>query len=217
MLVPAPEGDVPEEVLRRAVLTGIADCADRIGGTSTSFAVPAWAKWARTMTDAKAAKGWPRVFADGRSLTSALASIWEGASPAGMTGGHLRDLTAEFLDQADALIGGTGPAAQAWRAAGQVWHEVAETALPDDVPEFARQRELTAAIQLSIIADGDAGAAEVAAAAEELWELRARLDAEPPLTPATRDDLFAALAARLRAAHDAERAAVSELAAIARR
>jgi butirosin biosynthesis protein H-like len=214
LVVPRPAGDVPEAVLRRAVLAGIADCATRLGGSSASFALPAWAKWARTITDAKAAKGWPRVFADGRGLASALASTWEGATPAGMTGGHLRDLTAAFLDDAEPLVGGTTAAAGAWREAAAAWHDVAEAALPVDVPAFARLRELTAAVQQAVVAEGDAGAADAAAAAAELWALRAELDAAPPLTVAERDDLFAALAARLRAAHAAEVAAVGELAAI---
>jgi Butirosin biosynthesis protein H, N-terminal/Domain of unknown function (DUF4872) len=217
MIVPRPTGDVPVDTLRRAVLAGIADCATRLGGTSSSFALPAWAKWARTLTDGRAAKGWPRVFADGRGLAWALTSVWEGASPVGMTGGHLRDLTAAFLDDAEPLVGGTAPAAQAWREAAAAWHDVAETALPVDVPAFARLRELTATVQQAVVADGDGGTQDAASAAAQLWALRAELDAAPPLAPAERDDLFAALAARLRTVHAAEVAAVRELAAVAER
>ncbi|WP_250556765.1 BtrH N-terminal domain-containing protein [Pseudonocardia lacus] len=214
LVVPRPEGDVPEGTLRDAVLDAIADCATRLGGTSSSFALPAWAKWARTITDGTAAKGWPRVFADGRGLVGALASVWEGASPAGMTGGHLRDLTAAFLEEVEPLVGPTAPAARAWRAAAAAWHEVAETALPVDVPEFARLRELTAAVQQAVVAEGDGGAPDAAAVAAELWALRAELDGSPPLTTPERDDLFAALSARLREAHAAEKVAVAEMAAI---
>ncbi|QJY47438.1 BtrH N-terminal domain-containing protein [Pseudonocardia broussonetiae] len=213
LVVPRPEGDVPEQVLHAAVADAITDGATRLGGTSASFALPAWAKWARTLTDAGAAKGWPRVFADGRGLTGALASVWEGASPAGATGGHLRDLTAAFLDDAGPLVGGTAPAARAWRAAAAAWHGVAEAALPVDVPPFARLRELTAAVQQAVVAEGDAGAAAAEESAGELWALRAELDATPPLSTPERDDLFAALAARLRAAHAAEVVAVAEMAA----
>lgn len=222
LVVPTPTGDVPAATLRAAVLDGIADCATRLGGTSTSFALPAWAKWARLLTDANAPKGWPRVFADGRGLAGALASVWEGASPAGMTGGHLRDLTADFLDEAGPILG-TGldalldSAARAWREAAAAWHAVAELALPVDVPEFARLRELTAAIEQSVIADGDAGRADAAAAAADLWALRAELDAEPPLRPAERSDLFAALSSALHAVHAAEKVAVAELAAVRER
>lgn len=215
LIAPDPVGDIPAAVLRAAVREGIADCAARLDGTSTSFALPAWSKWARLMTDAKAAKGWPRVFADGRALVGALASIWEAASPAGATGGHLRDLTAAFLDEAGAVLDADlGPAAGAWREAAVAWHAVAELALPVDVPELARLRELTAVVQESITADGDAGRAEAAEAAAALWALRAELDAAPPLRPDQRADLFAALGMALGKVHAAERAAVRELARI---
>ncbi len=122
------------------------------------------------MTDANAAKGWPRVFADGRGLAGALASVWEGCSPAGMTGGHLRDLTARFLDEAAPVLGvDLAPAAARWREAGAAWTVAADAALPVDVPEFARLRSLTAAIQQSVVGEGDAGRADAAAAAAELW------------------------------------------------
>ncbi len=215
LLAPDPAGDVPVPRLQAALRSGIADCAARLGGTSTSFALPAWAKWARMMTDSRATKGWPRVFADGRGLVGALASIWEGASPAGMTGGHLRDLTADLLDQAGPILDTPlDVAAAAWRQAATAWHEVAETALPLDVPEFARLRELTAAVQQSITADGDAGRDEAARDAAQLWALRSELDTAPPLTPAERADLFAALGAALGRMHTAERAAVDALAVI---
>jgi hypothetical protein len=215
LIAPEPVGDVPVARLEAALRSGIADCAARLGGTSTSFALPAWGKWSRLMTDARAAKGWPQVFADGRGLMDALASIWEGASPAGMTGGHLRDLTATMLDEAGPVLGtSTAGAAAAWREAAAAWREVAETALPIDVPAFAQLRELTAAVQESITAEGDAGRDEAARDAAALWALRAELSADPPLTGPERSDLFAALAGALGRVHGAERAAVGELGAV---
>lgn len=158
-------------------------------------------------------KGWPRVFADGRGLVGALASVWEGAEPAGMTGGCLRGLAAEFLDETAGLPGaGAAPAAGAWRAAEAAWHAVAEAALPVDVPAFARLRELTATVEETLRAEGDASAGIVAAAAGDLWALRAEPDARPPLTPAQRADLFADLAGRLRAMHAAPTRAVAAMA-----
>jgi hypothetical protein len=217
LVVPEPVADVPVATLHAAVATGIADCVQRLGGRSASFALPAWAKWARLMTDARNAKAWPRVFADGRGLVGALASIWEGASPAGATGGHLRDLTAAFLNEAAPLLGGaagTAPAAAAWRAAAEEWRAVAELALPADVPDFARLRELTVAVQECVVAEGDAGRADAAEASAALWALRAELDAKPPLTAAEQGELFAAIGAQVRAVHAAEVSALSELAAV---
>jgi hypothetical protein len=192
---------------RAAVIAGIHDCVQYLGGSSTSFAVPAWRKWARLLTDERAAKGWPRVFADGRGLLDALMSVWEEVEPVGAGGGHLRGLYAEFLDEAAALLGApalTG-CAEAFRHAGTCWHAVAETALPADVPEYARLRELTAALAAGVVA-GDRGAAERADAAGELWQLRQEYAANPPAPV----DL-PALAGKVGTAYEAELVAVDTL------
>lgn len=193
--------DLPSD-LTAAVRAGIGDCVSQLGGTSASFALPAWQKWAKLLTDGRNAKGWPRVFADGRGLAGALHAVWEGVSPMGAGGGHLRGLYADFLDEAVPMLGpSAGEAATAFRAAAAAWDEVAEAALPADVPEYARLRELTAEV-----AEGVALGSPAAAAAAELWERRAELDAEPPVEP----DL-GALGKRVAAAHAAESSAVDVL------
>ncbi|GAA4444612.1 hypothetical protein GCM10023170_022220 [Phytohabitans houttuyneae] len=187
------------------VRAGIADCVAHLGAQSASFAVPAWGKWARLVTDTRNAKGWPRVFAGGRGLTDALLSIWDGVEPVGANGGHLRDLYADFLDEAAPLIGDTAAAASAFRESGRRWHALAEAALPEDVPEYRRLRELTADLAAGVAA-GDEGAAARAEAAGELWALRAELHEKPPV-----EADFAALAACLSTVYEAERDAVEAL------
>jgi hypothetical protein len=203
----------PEVDLASAVRAGIADCVAYLGGDSTSFAVPAWRKWARMLTDTRQAKGWPRVFADGAGLVGALASIWEGVEPVGADGGHLRDLYADFLDEAAPLLGDAGDAAgraaSAFRVAADRWHDVAEAALPADVPEYARLRELTAEVSAGVAA-GDDGDEARASASAQLWALRDEYDRKPPTEPD-----FAALAGRVGAVYDAERDAVDALRALA--
>ena len=198
------EGPATADV-RAAAVAGIADCVAHLGGTSASFALPAWRKWSKLVTDPKAAKGWPTVFADGTGLTGAMLSVWEGIEPVGMTGGNLRGLYAEFLDEAAGLLGAPDltACATAFRAAAARWHEVAEEALPADVPEYARVRELTATVAAAVTA-GDAG--DGAEAGAQLWALRDEYDRRPPARP----DL-PALAARLAAAHESEADAVNAL------
>ena len=193
--------------LRAAAVAGIHDCVDHLGGSSASFALPAWRKWARLLTDTRAAKGWPRVFADGRGLVGALMSVWEGIEPVGMSGGHLRGLYADFLDEAALLLAvpQLSACAGAFRAAADRWHDVAETALPSDVPEYARLRELTAGVAAGVAA-GDLGAADRAEAADELWHRRQEYDEKPPAPV----DL-AGLAAKVGAAYAAEVDAVESL------
>ncbi|SHN38438.1 BtrH N-terminal domain-containing protein [Cryptosporangium aurantiacum] len=200
------EGATAPEKLADLVGEAVRQCAEQLGGTSTSFAIPAWQKWAKLLTDRRNAKGWPTVFADGRGLATALLTVWEAVEPVGMTGGHLRGLYADFLDEATPLLGErAAEAAEAFRESGRRWHAFADAALPADVPEYARLRDLEAAVAEGV-ALGDDGAGLRADAAAELWALRAELDRRPPVAP----DL-GALAERLRAVHAAEADAVRVL------
>ncbi|HET6392625.1 MAG TPA: BtrH N-terminal domain-containing protein [Blastococcus sp.] len=215
LVVRTADATVPADRLRAAVRAGLQADVDHLGGTSTSFALPAWRKWSRLLVDPRAAKGWPTVFADRRQLLRALASVWEGVESAGMDGGHLRGLFADGLEQAAVLLDQPGLAAEAprWREIADRWHALAETALPDDVPAIARLRTLTATVT-GAVAEGDAGAAERAAAAEELWRLRAEHADAPPLDEERLTAVLAAMSGHLAAIHEAETAAVTRLGAV---
>ena len=209
LVVPEPVGALGEETLRAAVRAGLADAAEHLAARSDSFGLPAWRKWARMLVDTRNAKAWPRVFADGKGLVGALLAAYEGIEPVGTYGGHLRGLYATFLDEAAALLEEPrlAGAAAAYRELAGLWHSLAELALPLEVAELAALREELAAVHESVVARGDAGAAEAADAAARLWELRARLDADPPA-----DGDFGRLSAAVAEIHGAEVAAAALLA-----
>lgn len=215
LVVRSRDTAVPAHRLREAVRAGLAGTVEQLGGTSTSFALPAWRKWSKLLVDPRAAKGWPTVFADRRGLLSALAGVWEMVEPAGMTGGHLRGLFADGLDEAAVLLDEPAltAAAQRWREIADRWHTLAETALPDGVPAIARLRELTAAITAAVV-EGNAAAGERAAAAEELWALRAEHAGTPPLTPDEVTGVLAAMSEQIAGIVAAESAAVQGLGAL---
>lgn len=209
-----PDGDPSADVLRAAVVAGLTDQVEYLAATSESFSLPAWRKWARLTTDIRNAKAWPKVFADGRGLAGALASVWEGVEPLGPAGGSLRGLYADFLDEAADLTGlDLRPCAARYREVAGAWHALAEEALPASVPVLGRIRELTAAVAESVTAEGDAGAEDAAATAAELWALRAEADAGPLLDADATAELFARLGARL---GEIARAEVAAHAALAR-
>ncbi len=115
----------PERVelrLREAVEEGLRLQVEHLSASSASFSLPAWRKWARMTTDTRNAKGWPQVFADGRGVASAMASIYTNAG----NGEHLRGLYASFLDE----VGGLDDAAAAWRRAAEAWDTIVDLALP---------------------------------------------------------------------------------------
>ncbi|NIL55720.1 BtrH N-terminal domain-containing protein [Salinispora arenicola] len=200
--------DTPTD-LSQMIRAGIADCVEHLHASSTAVALPAWEKWAGLLTDRRNAKGWPKVYAEGRGLTSALLAIWMGVNPAGRIGGDLRACYADFLDEAAAHLGSAEAAATAtadlYRIAALRWQELAEAALPSDVPEFARLRRLVTSMSDGVVA-GDQGVDARGAAATELWTMLAEYDADPPVIV----DL-ATLADRLGAVAMAERSAAGSL------
>lgn len=148
------------------------------------------------MMTGEQAKAWPRVFASGRGLAGALLSTYEGIQPVGAEGGHLRDLYADFLDEAAGLLqdSALSEGAAAWREAGAHWRALADLVLPE-----GRLRELLAEVHEIVVGGGDASAP-----AAELWELRRSLDESPP---ADLDAIFPAMAEHLERIYDAEVAA----------
>ncbi len=215
VLDPEPLG---EGVLAQAVLEGLRDCASHLSAASDSFSLPAWRKWGRLMTDTRNAKAWPKVFADGSGLGGALLSAWEGIEQVGAEGGHLRGLFADGLTEAATLLDrpDLNGLAEEFRRIGGLWHELAEHLLPADVPEFARVRDLTAAIRESVAAEGTTPDAERERAeyARELEELRAAVDADAPVgEPAA---LFAEVGERLGEIYTAEQAAIDHLSNLVR-
>ena len=214
LIAPTPDpGPVDARVLRTAVHDGIADCVAQLRSSSASFALQAWRKWARLMTDARNAKGWPSVFGDRRGLVGALLSVWEGTSQFGMDGGHLRDLYADFLSQAGPLVGTAfdGPIGSL-REASRLWTELGNIATDPSIEDFARMRHLTATIRESIASDGDGGQDEASAAATELWKLRTQLDAECPLDDDAAQALFVRMGDVIGRIHEVETAAIADLA-----
>ena len=206
---------ISADTVRAAVRAGLEDCVEHLSASSDSFSLPAWRKWARLLTDQKNAKAWPNVFRGRKNgLAGALLSIWEGIMPAGGYGGHLRDLYADFLDQAAELLENPGlrDVAESFRVISQCWHTVAETALPDGVPALARLRDLTVAVRQSIVDPAAVTPEEAERSAADLWALRAELDRDFPLDDAQVKDLFAALSAAVEDVYARETAAVAQLA-----
>jgi hypothetical protein len=197
--------------LEAAIKEGIAYCVEHLGSGSESFSLPAIRKWARTMTDEKNKKGWPRVFQARRGLYSTLASLFEVIELQGEPGG-LRGLYADFLLEAAAVINKPGlkePAGHYAALAAQ-WHALAEEALPDAVPQFRRAKLLLRERNDVLLQGGDAWRA-TQATSEELRALRTEGNLNFPLNDEEVAGLFATLQMRLLAIYKAEVEALEAL------
>ena len=192
--------------LRAALKAGLEDQADHLRSSSDSFALPAWRKWARMMTDQRNAKAWRRVFADGHGLFGALVAIVEAVDAgAGPWGGHLRDLYATSLGEAAVALDrpALADAAAAWRTAADAWEELADSAVPMDLEGAADAVEGAETIR-SAVNDGEAGRARVRAAAAVTWSIRARYADSFPLPADRIHEILTNLAEQISGIHQME-------------
>jgi hypothetical protein len=212
LLLDAPAAELDLDGLRAAVAEGLAEQLEHLSQPSDSFSLPAFRKWARLLTDRRNAKAWPRVFADRGGLFDACVSIYDNVEPVGSWGGNLRGLYAEFLDEAAGLLGDDRlrPAAAAYSDLAARWHAVAEVALPADREPFAEVRRRTDELA-GLLALGDAGRPQAAAAAGRLWAARDRWRSEFPGGDADAGAHLAELAAAVGAVCEAETAALATL------
>jgi hypothetical protein len=199
-------GPIPSDRIRAAMRAGLEDQVAHLRSSSDSFSLPAWRKWARLMTDERNAKAWPRVFADGVGLFGALSAIHEDVDgQVGSSGGHLRELYADALDEAAAALDNAAlaDAAQAWRAVADLWEELADAAVPPDLDGAAEAVDAVEALHEAAMA-GEAGRSAVTQAAATVWAIRDRYADAFPLPPDRIAAILADLGDRLGAIHQAE-------------
>ena len=203
-------GPIPAERLRAAMRAGLEDQVDHLRSPSDSFSLPAWRKWGRLMTDQRNAKAWPRVFADGHGLFGALLALLESVDgQVGPSGGHLRELYAESLDEAAVALDNPalGDAARAWRGVADRWEELADAAGPPDLDGAADAVEAGETLHEAVMA-GEPGRSRVGAAAETAWAIRGRYADAFPLPPDRVAVILEDLGDRLGAIYQAEVAAL---------
>ena len=199
-------GSIPAERLRAAMRAGLEDLVDHLHSPSDSFSLPAWRKWSRLMTDERNAKAWPRVFAGGRGLYGALLAVLEGVDgQVGPSGGHLRELYAESLDEAAVAleIPALSDAARAWRGVADRWEELADAAVPPDLNGAAQAVEAMETLHEAVMA-GEPGRPRADAAAETAWAIRERHAEAVPLQPDRIAAIFQDLGDRLGRIYEAE-------------
>ncbi|HEY8169154.1 MAG TPA: DUF4872 domain-containing protein [Candidatus Limnocylindrales bacterium] len=215
LIVPRPAaGGIAGDTLRSAIQDGLSDQVDHLRSSSDSFSLPTWRKWSRLLTDTRNAKAWPRVFADGRGLLGALLSIIEAVDDdIGAYGGNLRDLYADFLDEATTALDrpALAEAANRWRAIADLWRDLADAAIPVWLPGASEAVEAAEDLRAAV-SDGEPGRGRADSAARALWAIRERPDGGA-LSADSRAELFAELGQRIGAIYAAEKDALEATAA----
>lgn len=199
-------GPIPAERLRAAMRAGLEDQVDHLRAGSDSFSLPAWRKWSRLMTDERNAKAWPRVFAGGRGLFGSLSALHEGVDgQVGPSGGHLRDLGADWFDEAAAALDNPAlaDAARAWRDVADQWEDLADAAVPRDLDGATEAAEALETLHDAVMA-GEPGRRRALVASSTAWAVRERYADGVPLPAERVAALLADLADRIGGIHRAE-------------
>ncbi len=158
------------------------------------------------MTDERNAKAWPRDFVDGHGLFGSLSAIHESVDgQAGPSGGHLRELFADSLDEAAVALDtpALGDAARAWRGVADRWEELADAAVPPDLDGAVEAVEAVETLHQAVMA-GEAGRSRAGAAAQNVWAIRDRYAEAFPLPPDRSAAILEDLGDRLGAIYQAE-------------
>ncbi len=199
--------------LPAAIMGGIQDAIEHLGGASDSFSLPAIRKWARLITDDKNAKGWRKVFADRIGLFSNLYSINEGIELSGTGGGAMRGLYADFLTEAAPIVNkpALNDAAERYRSLARQWSDLADTALPDDVPALRETKLLLRQKYDAMAAKGASALAELQPVSARLAALEMENNVAFPADDARVEALFETLGKKLTTIYEAEVKALDTL------
>jgi hypothetical protein len=205
--------------LASAVRDGLRACAVGLTGEGapksarSAFSLDALGRWAERLHGSKDKERWDRVFPPGGRLWQALVSVYDYVEHYGTGGGLCRPLFAEFLAEAADALGRPAlrPLAERYADLGRAWGELADAALPDDVPELREAKELHAR-KAELRAEGGPGAAdEVRAVWDRLGELARQARERFPLSDADSEALRLRLQQRVAALAEGERAAHAAL------
>jgi hypothetical protein len=180
---------------------------------SDSFSLPAIKKWARLITDHKNAKGWHNVFNAGTGLFSVLKTVFETIQPTSPGGGSLRDMYADFLEEASPIINQPelNEVANQYRILQDKWLNLSESALPDDIDPFPKFKRLIKRKNEILLDKGNEGVGETTDINGEIKSLTDNLNNEFPMSESEIEDLFNGLQDQLYNLFEAEKSAIASL------
>jgi len=190
--------------------------ANAVGNAKTNFSLEALRVWGNRLHGGRDKESWERIFTPGKRLWRGLTSINEYIEHYGTGGGLSRPLFAEFLAEAGTALGSESLLAlgRQYAELGRQWTELADAALPDDVPATREAKDLLARKSELLHSDVPASTEEVRRVWQRLDELADAAGERFPLSDAAARDLRADLQRRVLALHAAEVAAHEALTAV---
>lgn len=215
LLAIAESGKPPE--LRAMVKDALKTChngltgADGVKSAKRNFSLDALATWAERLTSTKDKERWEHVFAPGHRFFNGLLYLHLWTEYYGTGGGLARPIMADFLCDAAAELREPALAklGEQYARLGEQWSELADAALPDDVPQLAEAKKYLA--NYAELFNSGGSADDLADCWKSIKEIEGQVRRKFPLTPAECAELRLRLRDRVVAIHAAETAAHEQL------
>jgi hypothetical protein len=204
--------------IKFAVEAGIRDCIQLFTqpppkGSKNNFGFLAFNKWADMLGKAKQRGSWEKEFPPGRKMYAGLSSAFESITTFGKNGGAERDVYAQFLGEASILLENQAlvEIADRFRASSKAWDKLAESLLPDEVPQLKETRELILNKHRLFLSKGNSAIEEITHNNLRLEEIRTEMSEDFPLNETQVVDLRASISKHVMAVHDIEHQAIQDL------
>lgn len=208
-LLSIPKSDSPVE-LEPLVLAGLRLCHQGLAKQRMkNFTLDAFRVWGERMHGSSDKEAWERIFTPGCRLWRGLTSINDYIEHYGTGGGLCRPIFADFLREAADALNDSSLRALGKRYAelGHDWTELADAALPDDVPAFREAKELQARKAELILSPSSTAIEETRGVWKRLDDLAQQAKAKFPLSAGDCDKLRAGLQTRVLKLYEGEVAA----------
>lgn len=209
---PAAKADIKSEIAN-----ALKSCIKGFAGEGApknakkNFTLEALQTLHERLISTKGKDSWEFAFAPGKRMWAGLTMMHMFIEYWGSGGGLCRPLMAEFLSEAADTL--KKPAlrelSKQYGDLGRMWSDLADAALPDRVPLFAKAKALYARYAESF--NSETTSDEKKACWAQLDELAKQAAAKFPLNAAEYGAMRADLAERVRAIHEAESAALARL------
>lgn len=206
------------DTLPAAVTAGIWDCINLYTekpprGSKNNFGLAAYQHWANLLTKPKQRQSWAKEFPPGRAMFAGLLSAFGDINTFGKEGHAERDVYADFLEEASALL--EKPAllevAGHFRRSAAAWDALSLALLPDGIAPLQEARELMLRWHALFLDQGNAALDEIRQIAARLDALKAEMADDFPLDDVAVMELRENVAAHVLRIRDIEEEAVTAL------
>jgi len=206
--------------LEDAIRTGIRECCQELmkpAAASALFGVNSLEKWSKRIANPKDKRSWVQLFSGHERLFDVLTQVHGLIEFFNSSGGALRAVYADFLEEASYVINDPelNKVALLYRDLANKWVELANATLPDSVPLFKDARRAVVKWNEIFLTKGQSSTRELEEAAEKVRSIRRQVVESFPLNEKEVQDLLENMSKHLMGLYSREREALAALKSVA--